>query len=131
MPRKAMKRIKTNYKGLTPDEILSNYPEKFLVCRGNHNWPRRAMWRDLSDTVREKTIVCTRCGYTKINLQDRYGNKIMNEKTRHPRGYLTPGTGLKRGQFVALRDIRDYEMAKIEGRVRTAAEGTVTELRRA
>lgn len=120
--------LRTNYRGMDPDEILDNYPERYMVCRGSHDWPRRAMWRDLSDTVRERTVVCRRCGYTKVALQGTDGQPIDREQTRHPRGYLTPGSGLKRGQFVALAHVRDYELAKMQGRVRDGSGDTVSEL---
>lgn len=120
--------VRRSYRGMSPDEILDNYPERYLVCRGNHDWPRRAMWRDLSDSVRERTKVCRRCGYTKIALQDTQGSRLVPEKTRHPQGYLTPGSGLKRGQFVSLADVRDYNLAKIQGRVRDGSGDTVSGL---
>lgn len=126
MIKRSIKRVRTTWRGMSAEDILANYPEVFMACRGNHLWPRRAMWRDLSDTVRERTVVCDRCGYTKIQLQDKDGRQVVPERTRHPKGYLTPGTGLKRGQFVQRRDVLDYEYAKIRGRVLDGSGDTVS-----
>lgn len=111
---KTLKRvtISSTYKGLHPDEILRLYPVRFLVCRRSHDWPRRAIWRDLSESVRERTLQCRRCGYTKTVIMDAQGQPLDREVTRHPPGYLTPGSGLKRGTFVALGYVQDYEQAK-------------------
>lgn len=128
MPRKLRLGVRISYRGMTADEILDEYPEKYLVCRGNHDWPVRAMWRDLSDTARERIILCRRCGYKKTRIEDMNGNLLLPETTRHPHGYLTPRSGLKRGQFVALAHTRDYQLAKIQGRVRDGSSDTLSEL---
>jgi hypothetical protein len=117
--QKVLKRltISSTYKGMDANTILKHYPERFLVCRRSHDWPRRAIWRDLSESVRERTLQCRRCGYTKTVLQDVHGQPLDRERTRHPPGYQTPGSGLKRGTFVALAYVQDYELAKAQDRV--------------
>lgn len=125
MARSKLKRltITSTYKGMDANKILELYPSHFLVCRRSHDWPRRAIWRDLSDTVRERTLQCSRCGYTKTTIMDVHGRPLTGkETTRHPPGYLTPGSGMKRGTFVALANVQDYELAKAQGRVLALGE---------
>ena len=109
--------ISSTYKGMDASTTLSHYPGRYLICRRSHDWPSRAIWRDLSESVRERTLQCRRCGYTKTVIQDVYGQPLDKERTKHPPGYLTPGSGLKRGTFVALAYVQDYEEAKARGKV--------------
>lgn len=132
MRRKTAKKPIKSWKGVPPERILEEYPENYSDCRGNHDWPRRAIWHDLNDegTVRERTVICRSCTYSKTTMEDDHGRRIGEETQRYPQGYLTPGSGLKRGQFIAMAHTRDYLRAKNEGRVRPAA-GNVVELREA
>ena len=114
-----------------PDEILEVYPEKFMDCRLAHDWGRRAIWQVLSDTIRERTVQCHRCGTSKSMLVNNRGQVVRKAQTHYIQGYQTPKSGLVRSDFAAITYVRDFDKALVEGRVRGLAgeDGTVTELR--
>lgn len=127
MPRKTTKKPIKSWKGVPPEKILEDYPENYSDCRGSHDWPRRAIWHDLNDegTVRERTVICRSCTYSKTTMEDDRGNRVGVESQKYPQGYLTPGSGLKRAQFIAVSHTRDYNRAKNEGRVRSVGADVI------
>ena len=113
-----------SWRNLDRKRIKELYPDTFAICRGAHSWPSRASWRDMPAAgTRERTMVCTRCGYKKVRLYNTEGLPISREDTDYPPGYRMPkGSGITRQEFVALWCVRDYEQQKRQGLVLGATE---------
>ena len=104
---------KSNAPEVDQEEILDEYPQEFLECRENHAWSRKVLCDPVDPVHSERIRECTNCGLRQvrtININTFQEVKRLTYRGR-PKGYLTPGTGLTRDQFLARRFRAEFEEA--------------------
>jgi len=106
-----------NWSELSTGEILARYPERFLACRVQHTWNPEPIWDLLTPTVKERQQICTRCASVRKQPLDSQFRPIQAATIDYAPGYLTPKTGLTRGDFQATHWERDFLKALDAGRV--------------
>lgn len=117
MARRRTKRAYPKWEELETEEILSQYPDQFLDCRGNHNWGRRPIYKLIGPDLYEVSTACE-CGTTKKYWWNKRTRRQVREPyTYYPPGYQTPRTGLTRADFKGAFHDRDFERASRDGRV--------------
>ena len=102
---------------LSTGEILAQYPERFLACRVQHTWNPEPIWDLLTPTIKERQQICTRCASVRKQPLDSGFRPIQAATIDYAPGYLTPKTGLTRGDFQATHWERDFLKAFDAGRV--------------
>lgn len=111
------------YTGMGPDQILGLYPVDFIDCRiMGHDWPGRrdiglVKWSYAGRGLIDRTVVCKRCGYMKVEHYNNHFDMVDTPHTYYPPGYLTAGTGLKKRDFRSHGYSVDFAAANNRGEV--------------
>lgn len=99
------------------DNLLDQYEESFLECRGlAHAWSSVGFFQDGGYVSR--LVRCARCGTEKVQTMRTNGSFVRN-RYEHPEGYLIAGGG------VTKTDVR-YEVLR---RASSQTYGSLGELR--
>lgn len=102
------------------DEWLAKYPDRFIVCREGHDWPKTRPGRKLARTKFEpwtdplgklvgcyyQEQTCANCGRVRFRVTGpphAFYSQATKWEYRDPRGYATPpGLGIPRARYIDM-----------------------------
>ena len=102
-----------NVPEIDKEDVLTKYPREYLECRENHAWSRKVFCDPVDRFHSERIRECTNCGLRQVRTIDINTFRQVKRLTyrNRPPGYLTPGTGLERDDFLELRFRAEFEQA--------------------